>query len=392
MDPSGLLEALILVSVAMYIIKHACDSFEGASDYLGTEVYEMKPGIRGATLEAIASSLPELFTTAFLLFIFRDTDGFSAGIATCAGSAVFNAAVIPAVCILAVCYRGVNGQKVESVTIRRKTILRDGVFFVLAEVALIVFLGGTTLAWWMGAALMGIYALYFCVLLRGFGSEDGESTEDDPQGDDANENEKSFAGKLLTFDYNELFFGGRDFTSTSAWVVLALATLTIGGACFALTHAIEGSADALGVPMYFTAVILGAAATSVPDTFISYKDAMKGDYDDAVANAVGSNIFDICIALGLPLLAYGLFYGNVELTGELGQAANIQELRIALILVTVIILGLFLTGKTSQNNDGEKTVSIGPARAWVLGSLYLFWTAFIVGRAMEWPWLANIVS
>lgn len=60
------------------------------------------PGIRGASIEAVASSLPELFTTLFLLFVFHDEDGFSAGIATCAGSAIFNAALIPAICIIAV--------------------------------------------------------------------------------------------------------------------------------------------------------------------------------------------------------------------------------------------------------------------------------------------------
>ena len=53
-----------MVLLAMYIIKYACDSFEDASDYLGAEVYKMAPGIRGATIEAIASSLPELATFA----------------------------------------------------------------------------------------------------------------------------------------------------------------------------------------------------------------------------------------------------------------------------------------------------------------------------------------
>ena len=38
----------------------------------------------------------------FLLFAHQDQDGFSAGIATCAGSALFNGAVIPAICIFAV--------------------------------------------------------------------------------------------------------------------------------------------------------------------------------------------------------------------------------------------------------------------------------------------------
>ena len=43
-------------------------------------------------------------------------------------------------------------------------------------------------------------------------------------------------------------------------------------------------------------VIIAAAATSVPDTILSIKDARKGNYNDAISNALGSNIFDICFA------------------------------------------------------------------------------------------------
>ena len=105
---------------------------------------------------------------------------------------------------------------------------------------------------------------------------------------------KSLIAYILTFDYNNLIFRGQVFIATSAWIVLLLATSTIGVSCYVLTEAIHLSAEALDVPMYFTAVILGAA-TSVSDSFISYKGAMKGDYDDAVANAVGSSIFDIML-------------------------------------------------------------------------------------------------
>ena len=105
--------SLILVLIAMYVIAYACDSFEPAADYLGTEVYKMGPGI-GRLDRAIASSLPELFTTLFLLFAHNDQDSFSAGIATCAGSALFNGAIIPAICIFAVTL-GVGGEKIETV-------------------------------------------------------------------------------------------------------------------------------------------------------------------------------------------------------------------------------------------------------------------------------------
>ena len=113
MDITQLIIALLMVGGAMYVIKYACDSFEDASDHLGNVVYKMRPGVRGATIEAIASSLPELFTTSFLLFVYNDLDGYSAGIATCAGSAVFNAAEIPSICILAVTIKRVNGARVQ---------------------------------------------------------------------------------------------------------------------------------------------------------------------------------------------------------------------------------------------------------------------------------------
>lgn len=384
MDFQTLSLSLLMVGLAMYVIKYACDSFEEASEFLGKEVYKMKPGIRGATLEAIGSSLPELFTTLFLLFVIDDVGGFSAGIATCAGSAVFNAAVIPGICVLAVTIRGVKGESITAIPILKSTIIRDGTFFLLAEIVLIIFLSNTQLAWWMGASLIVIYFLYFGVLMKGMGGAEADATDDDENSEEGETQKKGFIKNILTFDYNELFFGGKGFNANSAWVVLIFATGTIGAACYFLAEAIHLSADALDVPMFFTAVILGAAATSVPDTFISYKDALKGDYDDAVANAVGSNIFDICVALGLPLMIYGLVNGPVTLIGDATSGAAVQELRVALVAITTLIIGIFVIGKNSVNEKGKKVLLIGNAKGWFLCSIYLFWTAYIVVRAMDY--------
>ena len=382
-NSTGLLLALGLVLVSMYIIKFACDSFEDASDYLGTEVYKMAPGVRGATLEAIASSLPELFTTLFLLFIFHDQGGFAAGVATCAGSAVFNAVVIPAVCILAVTIKGVNGNRVESLLLKRSTIVRDGLFFILAEICLIIFLGTGALSWWMGLFLMGLYAIYFAVLMRGFGQDNDEDDQDEDPVDESDEG-SSFIGALLTFDFNRLLFADKDFSTASAWTVLSFSTLTIAGACYLLSESVMLSADALGIAPYFTAVILGAAATSVPDTILSYKDAMKGDYDDAVANAVGSNIFDICVALGLPLALYS---GAQAVNGGAGvismvttdAASNggVQTLRIVLIIVSIAIVSLFLTAP-KEDDDGDTILRIGKGHGFAMIGIYAIWTGYIL--------------
>jgi cation:H+ antiporter len=375
-----MLTALLTVALTSVVIMFACESFEQATDHLGRR---MPPGIKGATLNAVASSLPELITTFILLFFYRDLDGFSGGIATVAGSAVFNAVIIPCLCILAVTVWGVRQadgtfQRVPHIEVERATILRDGFFFIAAEVLLIVFLGDSTMAWWMGAAMMALYVVYFGVLMRQYRSG-AVSVDDqalhDGEADDEPADQKGRLHALLTLDFFPLFFPGQAPTDRTAWIVLGAATAVISAACWGLSWAVVEVAQVLGVPLYFTTVIIAAAATSVPDTVISVKGAMEGDYDDAIANALGSNIFDICVALGLPLMLYGLVFGSVDLAPDAGGSADVQELRVVLLVVSGLLMGIFLWGE-----------KIDRKKAWWLLGLYGLWTAYVVARGMQRHW------
>jgi cation:H+ antiporter len=385
MDIAALGIALLTLTMASLVVMVACDSFELASNHLGTHVYKMPKGVRGATIDAIGSSMPELFTTTSLLFFYTDLDGFSAGIATCAGSAVFNAAVIPALCILIVTLRGFDtgtGRlKLPHVTLKKSTILRDAFFFLLAEITLIFFLQKDSVGWPMGAALICVYLMYagylFTEIRRDNDEPESKSTEAD---DGISSGPRSFVMRLIRLDFNGLLFGGRPFTAKTAWTVLALSTTTVAIASHFLAGAVMNAAAAMDIAPYFAAIVLGAAATSVPDTVISLKAATKGDYDDAVANAMGSNIFDICVALGLPLLAYSLWHGgiSVPLSSTEGPA-NVQELRIALIVLTVVVIGVFIYDFGPGKERGK--IRLGTRKAMLLMGFYLCWTGFIVGRS-----------
>nr|VFK65577.1 MAG: cation:H+ antiporter [Candidatus Kentron sp. UNK]VFK71535.1 MAG: cation:H+ antiporter [Candidatus Kentron sp. UNK] len=361
--------ALGIIVIASVVIMYACDSFDDAASYLGRN---MASGVRGATINAIGSSMPELMTAMFLLFLFHDRDGFAAGVATTAGSAIFNAVIIPALCIFAVRYKGilVKGtenataairEKITHIQVTKSGLLRDGGFLLIAEAALIWFLGNSRMTWWMGGALLVIYGVYFLFLASGFGA-----TSDDDGGEEDTEDEEgespSKLKALLTFDFNNLIYNGGSYTTGSAWVVLSLATMVIGVACWQLAEAVMLSASALGVPAYFTALIFAAAATSVPDTVLSVKDAMRGEYDDAISNAVGSNTFDITVGLGLPLLLYALIFGNVEVL----SVDQTQALRIVLFAVTVVVLAVLLL---------RKHVTI--ATAYFLLIIYFGWMGFV---------------
>ena len=386
MDTQQLASAIALATLASLVINVACASFDDASEYLGRN---LPNGVKGATINAIGSSLPELLTTLFLLFVYHDRDGFSAGIATCAGSAVFNLAVIPAVCILAVVgWTKNSGKEIQEIAIRRRTIVRDGAFFLMSEFVLIGFLGNESLKWWMGGLLFAVYVLYMGNIVSEILTmkRRGEVTQEVTQVPHIAEaagvtNEPSMLSAVFRLDFNRLLFSGRDFDTKSAWTVLALATAVIAVACHALATSVMDSADALDIAPYFTAVILGAAATSVPDLVLSLKDAKRGKYDDAISNAVGSNIFDITVALGLPLMIYASVYGAVLLSsGDSGQA-QVQDLRILLVVITLMVLTIFLWGRT-----------LGRQKAFLLLGVYVLWLVYIVGRALEWTFLDKVLS
>ena len=51
-----------------------------------------------------------------------------------------------------------------------------------------------------------------------------------------------------------------------------------------------------------TAIVIG---TSLPEMFMTVSSARKGEFDMAVGNIIGTNIFNVCIVLGLPIAIYG---------------------------------------------------------------------------------------
>lgn len=371
------------VFISMLVIWRACDGFESASDYLGRNMSE---GVRGATINAIGSSIPELLTAFIALLYFTDKSGFAFGIGTTAGSAVFNSAIIPAMVIGTVLLGKVAKDGIE---VSKKVVLRDGISLIMAEFVLIVLLGTGTLGLKEGAVLVLMYAVYVCILLLSSMSSDEEP---EPYEDEPSLSCSRF-GSLLKLDLQGALFpmyltkgvGGmstlvaRSMTGTRAGILLASAITVIGGACWLLVECCYRIGDGMGIQSYFVAVILAAAATSVPDTILSIKDAQKGNYNDAISNALGSNIFDICMCLGLPVIVFSLMTGQSITLGGANDA-SIAELRVLLLIITVVIFVLFLVGK-----------KMNLFKAGIMLGLYGGFVSFIVGRAYNNP-LANEVG
>lgn len=341
---------LILMIICSMVIAKACDVFETATDYLGRN---MSGGVKGATLNAIGSSMPELLTTVFFLALASHANlgrDLAASIGGDTGSAIFNSIVIPIVVIWVVIatIAGVKG-----VNVAKKVVLRDGLFLIGAELILLVLLSSNYITHWHGWVFTVFYLVYLAYTLLSMKNGDQEEDEIGDEHDTWYERYqfKSPKGRVLR-----------------SWILLFGSTAIIAAACAGLVEGCKGIADSLGINPLFIALVLVAAASSVPDTIISLKDAKKGNHDDALSNVLGSNIFDITISMGLPLAIFLLVTGQKIDFREAGP--TLIDIRIMLLTVTVITMAIYYFSKELKKRHVVYLVV-----------LYVFFILYAIGAA-----------
>lgn len=362
------LSAAAAISV---LISEACEPFADAAQWVGFQL-KLPPSVRGATLDAIASSMPELFTGVFFVVValfgttgqaeqmMASAEGYGSTIATCAGSSIYNLILIPAVCALAVSF---FRKDRPFISVTREVVNRDGAWVIVTQVGLLIFLFQPKLEWWMAAIALigyGVYVLHLYLATRKFQArlEGGEVQSESP-------NES--AGIL--FGSCQVRLNG--FTST---IVLVVSTLVAAFACYLLVGLTNQSAEKLGVSPFFVAVILTAAVSSIPDTFMSLGSARRGDDSGAMSNVFGSNIFDICIGMSIPLLVscYLNDWQPIELIGADGETlSGVVGLRVFLFVLTAVAMGcMWYFGRITRRTG------------WIFCALYASFVVYAVLGAL----------
>ena len=381
----GILIPLILVILCCIIIWRASDGFAIASDFIGRNLSD---GVRGATINAIGSSLPELFTSLFFLFYLKDVDGFSGGIGTTAGSAIFNSMIIPAAVILVVVFLGIA----KNINVSKKVVRRDGIALILAELLFIMIISGQSIDWWHGLFLMIIYFVYLTYMIFAMERRGYDERERRKRAlTDIEYKQIPLWSAILSFDLRRVILGKRKISTINAWPLLIISTLAIAFVCFVLVLSCEwigsdqyeipylGTFYGLDIPIMFVAVILASAASSVPDTIISMNDARKGNYDDAISNALGSNVFDICFALGFPLFLFTLIHGPIHMHQEIIEMSS--ELRMLLLILTILAVSVYVFSKR-----------IRLIHSIFLLGLYGIFSIYVIGRGLENKFSAEIAQ
>lgn len=356
------LQPYIIILLTCIVLKYSCDLFEQSAGYLGRN---MPAGVKGATVNAVGSSMPEMASAFAVLFFMPDpVAAFGIALGITAGSGVFNCAVIPSLAILFA--KDSNGNTVNKIELDRKALMRDGFFVVLSDIALISMIAYGTITNWMAILLIAIYVAYSFKLLidaKRSGDNDVEEYEDEQLDD------RGVIGNILTFNFNKLLFGGRVLNGRSAITLLAIAILIITGASHYLVIGVDTLAgpEYLGIPAFISGLIFGAAASSIPDLILSLKDARKGEYEDAVANPLASNTFDTSISIGLPLIVWFLVTGN-DAMEIMGTEDNMLALRISVVGMSAAVCATLIA----------KYKGVTKKTALVMLGFYGIWCAWIV--------------
>ena len=158
-------------------------------------------------------------------------------------------------------------------------------------------------------------------------------------------------------------------------VSFAMSILWIGF----ITHWMVEWCVRIGCILNIPSVVMGttvlAAGTSIPDALSSIAVARDGLADMAVANAVGSNVFDIWLGLGLPWLLYLSWQTPNYIL------VNTDEL----IPSSIILAGVLVVYYGSIASNGFRLttrmgyVYIGVYALYAMYSIFLVWLADIYG-------------
>lgn len=310
-----MLISLLFLVLSIHIMRRCSSSFDIAANYLTRGLGE---GVKGPTINAVASSLPELLISSLFLFYFKDITGFSAGYGTIIGSSAFNIALIPVISF-SYLYFTKGRNKVFEIN---KQIVKQDALFLLGSISILSlgFFFGVNLYLALFLILFYFIYIFYVIKTRVSKKDDGsiffkkfiKNHNLELKDKIIHAESGTFASSLLNFKLFRIFFQGKvnDFTST---LVVLISVCIIGASCYLLILATENISHVLGVNLFFGAFMIAAIASSIPDTIFSVQDAKNDKFIDSFSNAYGSNIFDICIGIGLPVLVYSSIYGPINM-------------------------------------------------------------------------------
>jgi len=284
---------------------------EAAAEELSNH-YGLPAVVQGSIVVAVGSSFPELASVV----ITAASGSFGMGVGAIVGSAIFNVLVVP----------GLSGILTDDpLDANRTLVYKEAQFYMLAVSALLITFalaviyfpaeaeGGLSgfVTRPLAVLPLALYGLYLFI-----------------QWQDVGDHESGDAG---------------DVAVVSEWGRLGAGLAVILVAVELLVGAVEGLNATFGIPEFLAGVTILAAATSLPDALVSVRAARSGKGVTSLGNVLGSNTFDLLVAIPVGVLIAGSapvsFATAAPMMGVLTLAT--------IVLFTALRTDLTLTGPES---------------------------------------------
>lgn len=116
-------------------------------------------------------------------------------------------------------------------------------------------------------------------------------------------------------------------------------------------------AEKIGISQKIIAMTVIVIGTSLPELTMTVSSSRKGEFDMAVGNIIGTNIFNICIVLGLPTLIFGSYTTS---------AFNLVDM--FMVLLSAVMFYIFgRSNKELSRREGVLMISV-----FIIYYVYLF--------------------
>ena len=264
-----MLQAGILIVGFLFLVKGADWFVEGSASI--ARKFGIPQLIIGLTIVAMGTSLPETAVSVSASL----TGNNELAVSNVVGSNIFNLMVVICVCAM-----------ISTVDVAKATIKRD-IPFSLICAGLLLLLGiagfgdkaGMTLGHLDGVIFIGAFAgyIFYMIKIALKASKEGKKVEIEGGSDEEI--------KLISVPLSIVFIIG------------GAAAIAIGGDV--TVDAASRIAADLGMSQTLIGLTIVSIGTSLPELVTSVVAARKNEVDMAVGNAIGSNVFNILMVLGI---------------------------------------------------------------------------------------------
>ncbi len=322
-----LLIYLLVIVVATAVIWLGSDWLESSSQRL-SRYYGLPPAVHGAVVVAIGSSFPELSSTVLATLIHGE---FELGLSAVIGSAIFNILVIS----------GLSGLfSPDKLKANQELVYKESQFYLLSVAVLMVVLAlaviyapvpDKPLVGTMGRGLalvpLLVYGLYVFLQQQSTSEYQAEPPAD-------------------------------DLKPRKSWLQLVASLVLIVIGVEGLVRAALFLGEYFDTPSFLWGILVIASATSLPDTLVSVRLARQGKGIPSLANVLGSNIFDLLVAVPAAVLIAGTAQVNFGIALPL------------MIFLSVAIVQLFIALR--------RRLSLNYLESWLLLLSYLIFVIWII--------------